>query len=313
MSLINDALKKAQQARADQTLPPTEPTPPVTPLDSPTPDAPRPSPPPVNRPQLPPHPPITWRAPNTPSVAKPPSSIRYESEPPRKKSSLSIFWLSLGTIAVIAISVRLTVMFTRSEAEPTTTTKPAAVAATPTPVAAEPQATAKAPKTETPSPATTLAVQLPSEQPALIRTPELTPVATASTPETAPAITFPNQPATAKPETAAPVVSMPTAPAATAVAMPPAATAATSSLPPIYAPRAPAAVNPSARIQSFIDRLRVSGIRMSTTGSKVILNDRLFKAGDMVDPTLELRLVKIEQGLLTFSDLNGKQYIKLFQ
>jgi hypothetical protein len=84
-------------------------------------------------------------------------------------------------------------------------------------------------------------------------------------------------------------------------------------LPPIYAPRAPTPVNPGARIQSFIDRLRVTGIRMSTTGSKVIHNDRLFKAGDIVDPALDLRLLKIEEGVLTFADTNGKTYIKLFQ
>lgn len=314
MSLINDALKKAQQARADQTLPPTEPLAPLAPTDAPIPDSPRSSPPPVNRPQLPPHPPITWRDPKSTPVAKP-SSIRYESEPPRKKSSLSLFWLSLGTIAVIAISVRLTVMFTRSEAEPATTNKPVTVAATPAPAVAEPQATAKTPQTEAPPPAPALAIQLPSAQPALARTPEPTPVAAASAPEPTPAIAFPNQPTTAKTEPATLAVSLPAAPAATVVAMPPTATpsATSSTLPPIYAPRAPAPVNPSARIQSFIDRLRVSGIRMSSTGSKVILNDRLFKSGDLVDPTLELRLVKIEQGLLTFADVNGKQYIKLFQ
>jgi hypothetical protein len=88
---------------------------------------------------------------------------------------------------------------------------------------------------------------------------------------------------------------------------------ATVALPPIYAPRAPAPVNPSLRIQNFVDRLRVTGIRMSTTGSKVILGDRLFNLGDIVDSGLELRLVKVEEGVLTFADANGRTYIKLFQ
>jgi hypothetical protein len=43
------------------------------------------------------------------------------------------------------------------------------------------------------------------------------------------------------------------------------------------------------------------------------MNDRLFSAGDIVDSVLELRLVKIEEGVLTFSDSSGKKYLKLFQ
>ena len=90
------------------------------------------------------------------------------------------------------------------------------------------------------------------------------------------------------------------------------APAATAALPPLYAPRPPSPVNPSARIQNFIDRLRVTGIRLSDKGTKVILGDRLFTIGEVVDNGLELRLIKAEQGVLTFSDANGKTYIKLF-
>jgi len=312
MSLINDALKKAQQARADQTLPPAANVTPATkPLHVPVPESTTPNPSPINRPPLPEHPPIVWRDPNSPRPAPTkPSSIRYESEPPRKKGSLPIFWLSLGAIAVIAISVRLTVMFTRSEAEPTATNKSVTVTLPRT----EPPASSNFPQAEVPLPAPTLAVQLPLMQPAATPAPEPTPVATALAPEPAPTITFP-----AKSATPAPVTPTPAAPVATTVTATPATTpaaaapAATVALPSLYAPRAPAPVNPGTRIQSFIDRLRVSGIRMSTTGSKVILNDRLFKAGEMVDTTLDLRLVKIEEGILTFTDANGKTYIKLFQ
>jgi hypothetical protein len=109
-------------------------------------------------------------------------------------------------------------------------------------------------------------------------------------------------------------VAVPVASAATPPAAVPAPTPTpAAALPPLYAPRPPTTVNPSIRIQNFIDRLRVSGIRMSDRGSKVILNDRLFTAGELVDTGLELKLIKIEQGVLTFADSNGKKYIKLFQ
>ena len=92
-----------------------------------------------------------------------------------------------------------------------------------------------------------------------------------------------------------------------------ASTPATAALPPLYAPRAPTPINPSARVQGFIDRIRVTGIRKSDTESRVILNYRMFKTGDVVDSGLEVKLVKIEDGVLTFADSNGKTYIKLFQ
>lgn len=289
MSLINDALKKAQQARADQNLPPANVTPPTTPLHAPV-SSTKPTSAPTNRPPPAAHPPIVWRDPKAPpQVPTKTSSVRYESGPVGKKNSLPIFWISLGAIAIIAISVRLTVMFMRPDAKPATTNKPATVAAP----RAEPQVTATPPQVEVSLPAPTLAVQQAPSVPA----PE---------PEPAPAVAFPTPPASSKPaETGTP------APEANPAVAAPAPTAA--ALPPIYAPRPPTPVNPSARVQSFLDRLRVSGVRMSGAESKVILNDRLLKTGDLVDPVLELRLIKIEQGVLTFTDANGKKYIKLFQ
>ena len=48
------------------------------------------------------------------------------------------------------------------------------------------------------------------------------------------------------------------------------------------------------------------------TGSKVILNDRLFQENDLIEPALNLRLTKIEPHLLTFVDGNGIVYYKRF-
>jgi hypothetical protein len=154
---------------------------------------------------------------------------------------------------------------------------------------------------------------MPTAVPIITPVPTVAQTASAE-PATAPIVALPTveQPAQLKPVTPPPAQA--TAKPASA-AVPQAVTPAPASvaLPPLYAPRQPAPVNPSIRIQNFIDRLRVSGIRMSDTGSKVILNDRLFLAGETVDPNLELKLVKIEQGVLTFTDNNGKKYIKLFQ
>lgn len=62
----------------------------------------------------------------------------------------------------------------------------------------------------------------------------------------------------------------------------------------------------------MIDKFRISGIRLSDTDSKVILNDHLFRAGELVESSLGLRLTKIESHLLTFSDAEGNVYLKHF-
>ena len=49
------------------------------------------------------------------------------------------------------------------------------------------------------------------------------------------------------------------------------------SAPPAVLEPAPPAIKLGTRIQAFIDRLRITSIRISDTGNKVILNDRLFR------------------------------------
>ncbi len=71
-------------------------------------------------------------------------------------------------------------------------------------------------------------------------------------------------------------------------------------------------INLGARIQTFIDRLRISGIRISDTGSRAILNDRLFRENDLIEPSLGLRLASIEPGVLTFVDESGAIYVRRF-
>jgi hypothetical protein len=75
---------------------------------------------------------------------------------------------------------------------------------------------------------------------------------------------------------------------------------------------APPALNLSARIQNFIVRLRITSIRISENGNKAILNDRLFRAGDTIEPSLGLKLVSIEPTELHFVDEAGEKYVRRF-
>jgi hypothetical protein len=84
--------------------------------------------------------------------------------------------------------------------------------------------------------------------------------------------------------------------------------AATPPPPVIVAP----AIQLGTRIQSFVDRLRVTSIRISDTGNKAILNDRLFRVDDIVEPSLGLRLTDIQPKLLTFTDESGETYLRRF-
>jgi len=288
MSLINDALKKAQKQRTDEPgASPPRPAPATVPIA-------------IGKPaSLPPPPP--------PALPRP-SSIRYNAGPdatPREKkpqhdnhASLKPLWITLGVIAIAAVSVRVTVMIVRTADDPTQA-KPAQITKTTKPPAETPRAA-----TPPPTPAAII-IAAPAPPPAVL-TPAPVPVAEtkpapALAPVTIPVITEPPAAAPAPIPAPAPVPVVTTKPAPA------------PALPPLYTPRPPASVNPSARIQSFIDRLRVSGIRLSDSGNKVILNDRLFTAGETVDGVLELKLVKIEYGVLTFTDASEKNYLKLFQ
>ncbi len=66
------------------------------------------------------------------------------------------------------------------------------------------------------------------------------------------------------------------------------------------------------RILTFIDAIRVTGIRSSGHESKVLMNDRVYRINDMVDYTLAIRLVKVSAEGLTFTDANGTVYVKNF-
>ncbi|MBC7366266.1 MAG: hypothetical protein H7343_05545 [Undibacterium sp.] len=66
------------------------------------------------------------------------------------------------------------------------------------------------------------------------------------------------------------------------------------------------------RIQTLVDGFRVAGIRASGTGSKVLLNEKVFKINDIVDRTNSLRLTQVTNDSLTFTTPGGVTYVKNF-
>ena len=69
---------------------------------------------------------------------------------------------------------------------------------------------------------------------------------------------------------------------------------------------------PDPRVQSFVDAIKVAGIRSSGTDSKVLMNDKVFRVNDIVDRSLNLRLIEVQADNLTFVDENSVTYVKNF-
>ncbi len=268
MSLINEALKKAQKQRTGE----------------------------------------------TPSLSAAPSigGERPDQIARRGKSSgLGEFLLPLGLggAAVALVVVGAVYFFTRKSETPA----PAA----PAPVVASTPAAAPAPQPVQPAAPVQVAPQPVVTSPPVV-------VAAPSTPAPAPqsvsTFTVPNVAASAP----ATPQSEPVRPAAPAVTSPaPAPAVVTLTLPPAPAPQPvqPAAPAPAVapkfepRAINFIEGLRVTGIRVSGTDpkdSKVLMNDRVYRLGSLVDAEMALRLVGITATSLTFEDDRGARYTRLF-
>jgi hypothetical protein len=252
MSLINEALKKAQRQRTEDT---------------------------------------------DPTVIVP-GTIAKRAQP---RSAKSVLVLGAAALLLVLLSVCLTVyLVNRSAPAPTATVASAEPKTSP----AEPAATAPAI-----TPANTLP---PAPVPAPTPTPlqkETTPITIAPPPAPTPRSTA-NVATTTAPAVAPPATPPSSAPApaptqATEVANAPAISAATTP--------APAATSqPDVRIQSYIDSLRITGALPRGAESRVLMNDRVFRLNEMVDRALGIRLIKVEPGLLTFSDGSGVLYVKYF-
>lgn len=93
---------------------------------------------------------------------------------------------------------------------------------------------------------------------------------------------------------------------------PPMATSATiAAAPATIAPAGPAPKLAPKAI-AYIESLRIAGIRASATDSKVLMSDRVYRNGDIVEHELGLKLISITSNSLTFEDEKGGRYTRSF-
>jgi hypothetical protein len=71
-----------------------------------------------------------------------------------------------------------------------------------------------------------------------------------------------------------------------------------------------AAAKPGQNIISWLSAATVSGIRLSDTGNKVILNNKSYVAGESVNYALGIKVLVIQEERILFIDANGKKYMK---
>jgi hypothetical protein len=271
MSLINDALKKAQKLQLQgqsQSMGST-------------------SSPQAGSGQTPP-PPNPGGAPGAPSL---PSSSGHDRSMPGQLFML----LAFGAGALIAVSVLVTVYLLRQPAAPS---PPSAAA----PAAPEKPAPAlsssngfapviKAPPPTLSSPAVSLSNgSAPAENSAPIPAPAAEKFPTTTT-APATAVT-PPEPSFMPPPPALPVLRS-------------LGEGGSSS-------NGPDSSKPDPKILAYLDALQIAGIRVSDTGSKVLMNDRVFRETEIVDHLLGLRLKKVQSDTLTFVDERGVIYTKNF-
>jgi hypothetical protein len=74
----------------------------------------------------------------------------------------------------------------------------------------------------------------------------------------------------------------------------------------------PEPAKPSAQIQTLVDGFRVTGVRVSSTDSKVLMNDRVYRINDTVERTHGLKLVEVNADHLVFVDEHGFRYQRNF-
>ena len=244
MSLINDALKKAQKQRTG----------------------------------------------DVPSLASMPSiggeraaRIAKRGKPAGFNTLLLRLGLGAGGLLVLVIGGGVLLRSAKKPAIPAASPQVAAVGSAPVQPGSSPSSTPP------PAPAAT-AFSLPIAVPA---PPAPEPAPAASAPAPAPARQAPVVVATK---------SLPAVSEAKPVASSPA---------PQASPAAPPAKMGGKEI-NFIEALRIAGIRASATDSKVLMNDRVYRTGDIVEHELGLKLVGITSSSLTFESENGARYTRTF-
>lgn len=64
------------------------------------------------------------------------------------------------------------------------------------------------------------------------------------------------------------------------------------------------------QVQAIVERYRVSGVRMSSSGSKALIDGHIYKLNDVIEKSIGLTLVGIDTDHLTFRDRDGQTYVK---
>ena len=207
----------------------------------------------------------------------------------RAHNANTMVLLGSAAVVLVVLSVVFTFFMVNQPAKPAAPVAQAAPSAAPTPSA----------PTNSPTPA-----------PAPIETapPAPTPMA--------PTVSVPLTTASAGQGSAATTPALPTVAAST----PPAVTAPTPIAPaPVPTNPSPTAAAPASgpaapdeRVASFVEAVRVTGIRSFGNESRVLMNERVFKVNDIVDRLLGVKLTAVQSDSLTFTDANGVTYLKNF-
>jgi hypothetical protein len=61
---------------------------------------------------------------------------------------------------------------------------------------------------------------------------------------------------------------------------------------------------------AFLEAARINGVRMVADDAKLLMNNKVFRTGNVVDRELGLKLVRISAEELIFEDARGNQYHK---
>ncbi len=218
-----------------------------------------------------------------PADLLPESALGPVAKRGQPRSAQQLLLLAIGGVALVVLSVVITVWLVNRPPAPKTAAQTASAKAAP--ATTPPDASAPAP---------------------VIVAPVITPPAVAQPPPASPApVANRPSPATEPVTTASPTIA-PTPAVTQAPPSPAPPTAATSPIEP-----APP-VKTDERVHQFVDNIKVGGIRSSGDDSRVLMNDRVYRVNDIVERSLGVRLTKVESDALTFSDANGALYVKHF-
>jgi hypothetical protein len=198
-----------------------------------------------------------------------------------------------------------------SSPTPTQTAPVKSIAVAPTPVAAPPQsapvARPSAAAESSPSAPMVVLPTIPAIKPVEPATP---PRSAAPTPATRAEATPSIAPSTT-PTTSSTAVSVAPVDVGSAITESPAPTATPSApapVVPVAAVLTPA--EREAKIYEFLTNLRLTGVRGLDRDARVLMNERVWRLNDIVSPELGLRLSAIRPNLLVFTDSQGKTFEK---